>query len=129
MYSKYLSKLLVVFLFISSCTTTRELSQEEEWQKINQLFQEIQDMATSMDCEDPAEWTFISYGSKACGGPVGYIAYSKRIDTSLFLKKIEEHKKLQYDYNKKWGIISDCSVPPQPIGVSCKNGEAVLQYP
>ena len=60
--------------------------------------------------------------------PVGYIAYSTNINTELFLNKIEEHRNAQHEFNQKWGIISDCSVPPKPSSVICENGDPVFKY-
>src|SRR5699024_8797860 len=77
---------------------------------------------------ESSEWNFSSFGSKACGGPVGFIAYSTKIDVELFLEKVEKHKIEQKKFNEKWGIISDCSVPPEPTGVICKDGEPSFIY-
>ncbi len=120
-----------IFLLLGlslSCTDDKELSQEEENEYILQLFTEIETLANSQTCTDSSEWKFTAYGSKACGGPVGYIAYADNIDTVLFLEKIEEHESAQQAYNQKWGIISDCSVPAQPSGIRCEDGEPVFEY-
>lgn len=111
-----------------SCNKGDEMTQEQETQNLNQMFSEIEILASSENCDDSSDWTFINYGSKACGGPIGFIAYSINIDTELFLKKIEEHTVAQQGFNEKWGIISDCSVPSQPNEVICKNGSPVLEY-
>ncbi|MDY8135498.1 hypothetical protein [Aquimarina sp. 2201CG5-10] len=111
-----------------SCDDDDALIQEQEAQNLNQLFFEIESLATSENCNDSAEWTFTSYGSKACGGPVGFIAYSTNIDTELFIKKIQEHRTAQQKFNQKWGVISDCSLPLQPSGVLCENGIPVFEY-
>tara|TARA_B110000977_G_scaffold192197_1_gene265373 strand:+ start:1265 stop:1651 length:387 start_codon:yes stop_codon:yes gene_type:complete len=111
-----------------SCNDDDELTQEQQAQSLNQMFSEIESIATSENCDDTAEWTFTSYGSNACGGPVGFIAYSINSGVELFLKKIEEHKTAQQEFNQKWGIISDCSVPSQPTEVICENGSPVFEY-
>lgn len=120
----------ILFLFgiCFSCNDDDELTQEQEAQNLNQLFSEIENLATSENCSVSTEWTFTSYGSKACGGPIGFIAYSTNIDTDLFLEKIEEHRTAQQEFNEKWGIISDCSVPSQPSGVVCENGSPLFEY-
>ena len=106
----------ILFLFgiCFSCNDDVELTQEQEMQNLNRLFSEIENLATSENCSESTEWTFTSYGSKACGGPIGFIAYSTNIDTDLFIEKIEEHRTAQQEFNEKWEIISDCSVPSQP---------------
>ena len=121
-------RIIFIFGVLLSCNDNNELTQVQEGQNLKQLFSEIENLATSRNCDDSAEWTFTSYGNKACGGYVGFIAYSMNIDTELFLKKIEEHRTAQSEFNEKWGIISDCSIPSQPSAVICENGNPVLEY-
>ena len=111
-----------------SCNNDDALTQEQQAQNLDQMFSEIEILATSENCDDSAEWTFTSYGSKACGGPLGFIAYPINIGTELFLKKIEEYTTAQQEFNQKWGIVSDCSVPSQPSEIICKNGSPVFEY-
>ena len=124
-------KLIGIFLlmgFCFSCSSDDGLSQEQEATNLNKMLFSIEGLASSVNCIDSSEWTFTSYGEKACGGPVGYIAYSTNIDTAVFLEKIEEHRIAQQRFNEKWGIISDCSLPAEPIGVICQNGNPVFEY-
>ena len=67
-----LNFLLVIFF---SCGNNNELTKEQENQNLIQLFSEIERLANSESCTDSSEWTFTDYGSKACGGPVGFTAY------------------------------------------------------
>ena len=118
-----------ILLTILSCSNDNKGStQEQEAQQLSEMFAEIEALASSESCDDASEWTFTSYGSKACGGPFGYIAYSVNIDTELFLQKVEEHKTAQQIYNEKWDIISDCSVPQEPDAVVCENGNPVFEF-
>jgi len=123
--------ILIASLFlmaIISCSSNNELSQEQEAQNLSEMFSEIENLALSVACENAAEWTFTAYGSKACGGPVGFIAYSENIDSALFLELIAEYSNKQQEFNEKWSISSDCSVPSQPTGVTCQDGSPVLNY-
>ena len=120
-----LNFLLVIFF---SCGNNNELTKKQENQNLIQLFSEIERLANSESCTDSSEWTFTDYGSKVCGGPVGFIAYSRNIDTKIFLKKIDEYKIAQQEFNIKWGIMSDCSTPLEPSRVLCENGSAVFEY-
>jgi hypothetical protein len=105
-----------------------ELTQEQQAQNWNQIFSEIENLATIENYDTSAEWTFTSYGGKACGVPVGFIAYATNIGAALFLEKIEEYKIVQQELNQKWGIASDCSVPSQLNEVTCENGSPVFEY-
>lgn len=107
----------------------RELSEQEiEHRNLMDLFSEIQSLSYSTYCYDASNWTFVAYGAKACGGPQGYIAYSTKIDTVAFLKKVENYTKTEKEFNIKWGVISDCSVVNPPKKVECKNGYPSLIY-
>jgi len=127
-------KINVVFissicLFFFSCSASNDVStSEKEKQELLGMFARINEIANSVKCINADEWRYTSYGSKPCGGPNGYIAYSIKIDTITFLKLIEEHKLAQKKYNEERGIMSDCSIPAEPIGVTCEKDKAVLLY-
>lgn len=107
----------------------RELSEQEiEHRNLMSLFDEIQNIAYSVTCNDATNWAFAAYGSKACGGYQGHIAYPTNIDTISFLKKIETYTKAEKEFNIKWGVISDCSIISEPKGVECINGYPNLIY-
>jgi len=120
---------ITFFFLIIICISCSddELTQEQEAENLLQLFSEIEDLASSVDCTDSSEWTFTGYGSKACGGPINFIAYSKNIDTVLFLEKIEAYRSEQQNFNQKWSIMSDCSVPIAPNSVRCENGNPIFE--
>ncbi len=120
--------IFIVFFGLTGCNGDESISKEQEFESLQRQFEEITAIAESVSCDDSKEWTFTYYGSKACGGPTGYIAYSLTIDTTAFLKQIEVHRKAQEKFNLKWGIISDCGITPAPIDVSCENGVPVLLY-
>jgi hypothetical protein len=103
-------------------------TQEADQQALLALFDKIETIAKSVPCEDAADWSFVAYGHKPCGGPHGYIAYSNQIDVEAFLRLIERYTTLEREFNLRWGIGSDCAIVAQPSGVSCENGEAILNY-
>jgi len=117
--------LLLLFMVISCVEND---NQNDDLAALQAMFEEIQTLASSVACTDATEWTFVSYGSKACGGPQGYIAYSTQIDVANFLSLIEEYSTAEREYNIRWGIVSTCDLPDIPAGVSCQNGDAVLIY-
>jgi hypothetical protein len=107
----------------------REVSEQEaDHQNLIDLFNELSELANSEACNNSADWKFTAYGSKACGGPQGFISYSTKIDVSAFLKKIEEYTVAEDNFNKKWGVVSTCDLPAQPKSVVCENGYPTLKY-
>ena len=118
-----------ICLSMLSCSVTQDTnSGEEEAIELSNMLARINEIANSVKCINADEWRYTPYGSKPCGGPNGYIAYSSNIDTTAFLKLIEEHKLAQKKYNEEQGIISDCSDPAEPTGVKCEQDKAVLLY-
>lgn len=103
-------------------------SKTEDDQLLTNLYLEILGLSSSYSCLDETEWKWTPIGSKACGGPTGYIAYSTNLDVSLFLSKVAFYTHQQDAYNIKWEIISDCSIPPEPIAIMCENGSTQLVY-
>ena len=103
-------------------------SQEQEAQNLEKMHAEILSLAVSKQCENPADWNFTPIGSKACGGPTGFIAYSLKLNTTDFLDKVEKYTNSQKEFNNKWGIISTCDVPPSPTSIKCVNNTAELVY-
>ncbi len=119
----------IVSLTENQLVVQRELTaQEKEHQNLITLFNEIETTATSVPCTDANDWSYSAYGTKACGGPQGYIAYSNKINHVAFLKKILDYTQLEDAYNKKWAIISTCDTPSQPVEIVCENGSPVLKY-
>lgn len=119
----------IISLTENQLIVKRELSeQEKEHRILMDLFNEIESIANSVDCSNSNDWAYTAYGSKACGGPQGYIAYSNKINHVSFLKKILDYTQLENAYNKKWAIISTCDTPSQPIEIVCENGSPVLKY-
>jgi hypothetical protein len=107
----------------------RELSkQEQEHITLMNLFDEIYNIAYSNKCSNSSDWSFIAYGSKACGGPQGFIPYHNTIDADSFLEKVKNYSNTEKAFNIKWNIVSDCAVSIPPKSVDCQNGLPVLKY-
>jgi hypothetical protein len=116
--------LLSIVLILISCNK----DQDKDLKKLDEIYSEIKALADSQACENPDNWSFTAYGAKACGGPVGFIAYSLNIDEAYFLALVAEYTEKQEAYNLKWGINSDCSTPEVPTGIVCENNLPVFVY-
>lgn len=107
----------------------RELSeQEKDHRVLMDLFNEISELAYNSTCTDSTEWTFTPFGAKACGGPQGYLPYSKNIDTVAFLEKIAAYTAGEKEFNIKWSVISDCALVNPPKSIGCQNGYPIFNY-
>ena len=88
----------------------------------------IEDLAATSICNNTFECKFIALGSKPCGGPWGYVIYSTSIDIEKFNNMVETYNKQEDDFNKKWGIVSNCTVATPPISIKCENNHCVAIY-
>ncbi|MBB4806337.1 hypothetical protein HNP38_001609 [Chryseobacterium defluvii] len=104
-----------------------ESSQRYDNAQLDKLKAAIESEIAREKCIDPAEWTFSPVGSKACGGPVSYIAYPKKLESGI-LPKIQDYTNKMAEYNKKYNITSDCMMATPPSSVKCENEKAVLIY-
>lgn len=103
-------------------------SPEAESLLLERLYDEIDSLASSQPCYDPAKWHFTSIGEKPCGGPAGYIAYSAEMDTVGFLNKVELYTERQRAYNVKWNAVSDCLFLTPPSRIVCEDDKAKLVW-
>jgi len=99
---------------------------EEDQAALAAMFAEIKATAESIVCENAEDWKFTPYGSKACGGPQGYIAYSTQIDETTFLESVAVYAQAEAEFNIKWGIVSTCELELPPLNIICVDGKAVF---
>ncbi|MBI2429779.1 MAG: hypothetical protein HYV29_13490 [Ignavibacteriales bacterium] len=103
-------------------------NQDSERKSLLAMKQRIINFTTADSCFANAKGRFIAFGSKPCGGPWEYLVYPASIDTLRLFKMIAEYNKTESAYNKKWGVLSDCSVPAPPDSVRCIDGKYVGYY-
>jgi len=125
---KLVFTVLFLFFAFASCDKNNESTKEGEAEKLSEMLADIMSLSESVDCADPADWNFTAIGNKACGGPTGYIAYSNEIDVDKFLEQVEKYTLAQKEFNVKWEISSDCSLPAEPRGIVCENGKPKFEY-
>lgn len=105
-----------------------ESSQKYDEAQLDKMKASIESMTIKEKCTNAADWAFSPLGTKACGGPVSYIAYPKKNEATI-LPKIEEYTQKMSEFNKKYNITSDCMMAAEPTGVKCQAEKAVLIYP
>jgi len=120
---KNILKTIVLLAIVFSCTNNTESSKEEDLAELTALQEEIELLIDSGICSENASCDYIAFGSKACGGPKTYLVYSTSIDIVLLQQKAATYNALENAYNKKWGVISDCSYVLPPNEVTCINGK------
>ncbi|MDB2385324.1 hypothetical protein N9V96_02510 [Polaribacter sp.] len=119
----------IVSLTETELVVKREYTeQEKEHRAMMDLFVEISNLAYGASCDNISDWSYTAFGSKACGGPQGYLPYSKNIDVTDFLEKVAIYTETEKAYNIKWGVISTCDLPTEPKSVECSYGYPALKY-
>ncbi|MGE5944275.1 MAG: hypothetical protein ACM31G_08045 [Flavobacteriales bacterium] len=101
---------------------------EEDKKELASLQKTIQDLANASICSENTECKFIAFGSKACGGPKSYLIYSTSIDVKKLEMLVETYNQKDADFNRKYGVISDCSAVMPPNGLKCENNTCVAIY-
>lgn len=121
-----------LFMFCLALTVFQcedsEASQEEDREALLSLKNEIESVVAASVCGDAYSCEYMAFGSKACGGPQGYLVYSTSIDVEGLTSLVESYNKAETDFNIKWGIISDCSLPNPPTDVICENNTCIAVY-
>jgi len=119
---------VIGLFFMASCKDNHESQRPDDEKKLTALYADIQKMAQQIKCENAGDWKFTAIGSKACGGPTGFVVYSIKLDTTVFLQKVRSYTAQQDAFNKKWGVSSDCMAVLPPKGVACEDGKPKFIY-
>ncbi|NHZ33883.1 hypothetical protein [Massilia rubra] len=78
-------------------------------------------------CDNASQCRTLPVGSKACGGPAGFLPWSaKRSNGDLLARLAAEQAAAEKKVNEKSGMMSTCSVEQDP-GATCSAGKCVLQ--
>lgn len=86
---------------------------------------EIRNFAGKGNCSQNGQCSYLPIGSKACGGPMGYIVFSNSIDVAALKKMVDKYTADQRTYNIENNVISDCSIANPPETVGCVDGNCV----
>lgn len=72
-------------------------------------------------CGQDTDCVSYPFGDRACGGPSGYVFTSKNnlnlVEIEFLAKQLSNREEA---YNRKWGVISICSME-MPPELECKN--------
>jgi hypothetical protein len=121
-------RIFSLLLILGGCQLFEDNTKDYDLAELDKLYERIISLSESKTCSNSSEWQFTSIGSKACGGPTGYVAYSTEINESEFLELVKQYTELQAEYNRQNKKASDCSFLSPPAKVFCENGKPVFQY-
>lgn len=124
---KTLKIILICILFQSfQCSDNNESNEQIDPAILQTKREEIQNYINSFGCSETAGCDFIAYGSKPCGGPRTYLLFSKTVDREKLQKMVNEYNKMEENYNRQTGAISDCMFQLPPNEVKCINGVCTI---
>lgn len=85
-----------------------------------QLHQRMQRLTEDKSCRETAECKILAVGSRACGGPEQYLAYSTtNTDEKLLAITNDRYTKLKQQQQQRLGLRSTCQMLPEPLA-QCK---------
>lgn len=125
---KNILKTIALLAIVFGCTNNTEFTKEEDLAELTSLQEEIELLIDAGICSENSDCDYLAFGSKACGGPKAYLVFSTSIDVALLQQKVATYNALENAFNKKWGIISDCSFLLPPTSVACINGNCKAVY-
>lgn len=93
------------------------------------LMRQIQAELADTGCDSERQCHTIAVGSKACGGPEGYRAWSdRRNDGSRLKQLVAQHAAARRAEDMRERMMSTCSYVSDP-GATCQAGHCVLRPP
>ncbi|WP_308991582.1 hypothetical protein QLS71_006075 [Mariniflexile litorale] len=110
------------------CEDDTASTKESQQQDLSVSKKAIEDLAATSICNETFTCKFIALGSKPCGGPWGYLVYSTSVNIEKLENMVLNYNKKESDFNKKWGVASDCMYLMPPTKVNCENNTCVAVY-
>ncbi len=105
---------------------TRAHAASSDEEALETLHQQILALIGEPRCENIVHCRLLALGSKPCGGPSEYLAYSSIVGRRDVLEaKAYEYGFLQEEVNRSRGAVGTCDVLAQPR-VACVNGRCTL---
>jgi hypothetical protein len=115
---------LFLLLVSFSCEDSENILTNQD---LIELEKEIIALSESVTCTNSAEWKFTPIGSKACGGPLRYIAYHQSLEKE-FLDLVDQYTVQQEEYNRRNNVVSDCMLALPPKSVTCEGGRPIFTF-
>ncbi len=85
-------------------------------QRMEELHAVILELIGDPVCDSVEECRYIAFGDKPCGGPWSYLVYSiSRTDSVQLKTLVDEHRRLNKEWNAKTGAPSDCGLARSPV--------------
>ena len=111
-----MKQLLTVMVLgvVLACSGPTELEQLRE--RLDGLRADILALIGDPLCDSVDECRYVGFGQKVCGGPLRYLVYSiSRTDSVQLQTFVDEHQRMNKEWNVKSGAISPCDIVLIPV--------------
>lgn len=113
----------VVAVVVDGCGD--DFNEAQDLARLEEMRHGILEAVGEADCTDSSECAFIGLGSKPCGGPWEFVVYSRSsVDEDDLRALVTSYNRFNDVVNKRYGYISDCSLPEAPE-TGCADGRCV----
>ena len=93
--------------------------------RLARLEREARALVSTTGCAEATSCRTAPVGWRGCGGPRSYVVYCPAsTDTVALLRKLEELKRAEMEYNEREGVVSTCEMRLPP-GVTVEGGNCV----
>jgi hypothetical protein len=114
---------ILICCFLAACD--RHYTEESDRARLEEMHQDIVEFVGEPTCSGSEDCRFIAFGAKPCGGPWEYLIYSaSTVDTLELQHMVETYNRFNDELNRRYGWVSECSVPPVP-NLDCREGRCV----
>lgn len=120
---------IALFCFVAlslQCTSKQSDSDSITLEQLASKKIAIENYINSFTCSESLGCNYIAFGSKPCGGPRTYLAFSNTINMPQLQTMVAEYNEMDHLRNIQTGAISDCSIPPPPNLIRCVNGVCTI---
>ena len=123
-----ITKIAMLFLIIInfSCSNKATESDNITADQLAAKKTAIENYINTFTCSENSGCGYIAFGSKPCGGPRMYLAFSNTINLLQLQTMVAEYNEMDQLRNTQTGAISDCSVPSPPNEILCVNGVCTI---
>ena len=121
---------LLALSLVAACwlgaTSARASGQTSDEEALENLHREITALIGEPRCENIVHCRLLALGSRPCGGPAEYLAYSSIVGRRDVLEaKAYEYGFLQEEVNRSRKVSGNCTVLDKPR-LACTNGRCTL---
>lgn len=117
--------LIALLLFLPLNCEPTAVDRQEEREALNRQLEEIKAFIAEAACENAGQCTPIAYGSKACGGPMGYLYYPTSVNVEKLEEMVDAYNRAEADFNQKYQVVSDCMYVMPAENLECRDGECL----